>query len=117
MERTFAIIKPDAVGRGLAGDIIKRIEQSGLKISGMRLMHLSRAQAESFYEVHKARPFYGDLCKYMTSGPVVVMVLEGDKAITRWRELMGATDPKKATAGTLRADFGENIERNAVPGP
>jgi nucleoside-diphosphate kinase len=116
MERTFAIIKPDAVGRGLAGDIIKRIEASGLKIRGMRLMHLSRAQAERFYEVHKARPFYGDLCTYMTSGPVVVMVLEGDKAITRWRELMGATDPAKASAGTIRKDFGENIERNAVHG-
>ena len=116
MERTFAIIKPDAVGRGLAGDIIKRIEASGLKIRGMRLMHLTRAQAERFYEVHKARPFYGDLCKYMTSGPVVVMCLEGDKAITRWRELMGATDPAKAGAGTIRKDFGENIERNAVHG-
>ncbi len=116
MERTFAIIKPDAVGRALTGDIIKRIEASGLKIRGMRLMHLSRAQAERFYEVHNARPFYSDLCKYMTSGPVVVMVLEGDKAITRWRELMGATDPAKASAGTLRKDFGENIERNAVHG-
>ncbi len=116
MERTFAIIKPDAVGRGLAGDIIKRILNSGLKIRGMRLMHLSQGQAERFYEVHKARPFYGDLCKYMTSGPVVVMCLEGDKAITRWRELMGATDPAKATAGTIRKDFGENIERNAVHG-
>ena len=116
MERTFAIIKPDAVGRGLAGDIIKRIEASGLKIRGMRLMHLSRGQAERFYEVHKARPFYADLCTYMTSGPVIVMVLEGDKAITRWRELMGATDPAKASAGTIRKDFGENIERNAVHG-
>jgi nucleoside-diphosphate kinase len=116
MEKTFAIIKPDAVGRGLAGDIIKRIEQSGLKIRGMRLMHLSLGQAERFYEVHKARPFYKDLCAYMTSGPVVVMALEGDNAIVRWRELMGATDPKKANAGTLRADFGENIERNAVHG-
>jgi nucleoside-diphosphate kinase len=116
MERTFAIIKPDAVGRGLAGDIIKRIEASGLKIRGMRLMHLSRGQAERFYEVHKARPFYGDLCTYMTSGPVIVMVLEGDKAIVRWRELMGATDPAKASAGTIRKDFGENIERNAVHG-
>jgi nucleoside-diphosphate kinase len=116
MERTFAIIKPDAVGRGLAGDIIKRIAASGLKLRGMRLMHLSQGQAERFYEVHKARPFYGDLCKYMTSGPVVVMVLEGDKAITRWRELMGATDPAKAGAGTIRKDFGENIERNAVHG-
>jgi len=116
MERTFAIIKPDAVGRGLAGDIIKRIEASGLKLRGMRLMHLTRGQAERFYEVHKARPFYSDLCTYMTSGPVIVMVLEGDKAITRWRELMGATDPAKASAGTIRKDFGENIERNAVHG-
>ncbi len=116
MEKTFAIIKPDAVGRGLAGDIIKRILNSGLKIRGMRLMHLSQGQAERFYEVHKARPFYGDLCKYMTSGPVVVMCLEGDKAITRWRDLMGATDPAKAAAGTIRKDFGENIERNAVHG-
>ena len=116
MERTFAIIKPDAVGRGLAGDIIKRIEQSGLKIRGMRLTKLSREQAERFYEVHKERPFYNDLCTYMTSGPVVVMALEGDNAIKRWRELMGATDPKKAAAGTIRSDFGENIERNAVHG-
>jgi len=82
----------------------------------MRLMHLTRGQAERFYEVHKARPFYSDLCTYMTSGPVIVMVLEGDKAITRWRELMGATDPAKASAGTIRKDFGENIERNAVHG-
>ena len=116
MERTFAIVKPDAVGRGLAGDIIKRIEQAGLKIRGMRLLQLSLAQAERFYEVHKARPFYHDLCTYMTSGPVVVMVLEGDGAIVKWRELMGATDPKKAAAGTIRSDFGENIERNAVHG-
>jgi nucleoside-diphosphate kinase len=116
MERTFAIIKPDAVGRGLAGDIIKRIEASGLKLRGMRLMHLSRGQAERFYEVHKARPFYNDLCTYMTSGPVVVLCLEGETAITRWRDLMGATDPAKARAGTIRKDFGENIERNAVHG-
>jgi nucleoside-diphosphate kinase len=116
MERTFAIIKPDAVGRGLAGDIIKRIEQAGLKIRGMRLLHLSLPEAERFYEVHKARPFFNDLCAYMTSGPVVVMVLEGGGAIVKWRELMGATDPKKAAAGTIRSDFGENIERNAVHG-
>jgi nucleoside-diphosphate kinase len=116
MERTFAIIKPDAVGRGLAGDIIKRIEQAGLKIRGMRLLHLSLAEAERFYEVHKARPFYNDLCTYMSSGPVVVMVLESEGAIVKWRELMGATDPKKAAAGTIRSDFGENIERNAVHG-
>jgi nucleoside-diphosphate kinase len=116
MERTLAIIKPDAVKRGLAGDIIKRIEGAGLKIRGMRLMHLSRAQAERFYDVHKARPFFGSLCEYMTSGPVVVMMLEGDKAITRWRELMGATDPAKANPGTIRKDFGQNIEQNAVHG-
>jgi nucleoside-diphosphate kinase len=116
MQKTFAIIKPDAVQRGLAGDIIKRIEASKLKIRGMRLMHLSRNQAERFYEVHKARPFYNDLCTYMTSGPVIVMVLEGDNAIARWRELMGATDPANANPGTIRKDFGENIERNAVHG-
>ena len=116
MECTFAIIKPDAVKRGLAGDIIKRIEASGLKIRAMRLMHLSRDQAERFYEVHKARPFYATLCEYMSSGPVVVMMLEGDKAITRWRELMGATDPAKANPGTIRKDFGQNIEQNAVHG-
>ena len=116
MERTFAIIKPDAVKRGLAGDIIKRIEASGLKIRAMRLMHLSRGQAERFYEVHKARPFYATLCEYMSSGPVVVMMLEGDKAITRWRELMGATDPAKANPGTIRKEFGQNIEQNAVHG-
>jgi nucleoside-diphosphate kinase len=116
MERTFAIIKPDAVKRGLAGDIIKKIEASGLKIRAMRLMHLSRGQAERFYEVHKARPFYATLCEYMSSGPVVVMMLEGDKAITRWRELMGATDPAKANPGTIRKEFGQNIEQNAVHG-
>jgi nucleoside-diphosphate kinase len=116
MERTLAIIKPDAVKRGLAGDIIKRIEGAGLKVRGMRLMHLSRAQAERFYDVHKARPFFGSLCEYMTSGPVVVMMLEGDKAIARWRELMGATDPAKANPGTIRKDFGQNIEQNAVHG-
>ncbi|HLI79430.1 MAG TPA: nucleoside-diphosphate kinase [Candidatus Binataceae bacterium] len=116
MEKTFAIIKPDAVARALIGDIIKRIEQSGLKVRAMRLTKLSREQAERFYEVHKARPFYNDLCTYMSSGPVVVMCLEGEDAIKRWRELMGATDPKKAAAGTIRYDFGENIERNAVHG-
>jgi nucleoside-diphosphate kinase len=116
MERTLAIIKPDAVKRGLTGDIIKRIEGAGLKIRGMRLMHLSRAQAERFYDVHRARPFFGSLCEYMTSGPVVVMMLEGDKAIARWRELMGATDPAKANPGTIRKDFGQNIEQNAVHG-
>jgi nucleoside-diphosphate kinase len=116
VERTLAIIKPDAVARGLAGDIIKRIEGAGLKVRGMRLMRLTRAQAESFYEVHKARPFYSSLCEYMSSGAVVVAALEAEGAIARWRELMGATDPAKAAAGTIRKDFGQNVEQNAVHG-
>ena len=116
MERTFAIIKPDAVARLLIGDIVKRIEASGLKIVGMRLARLSRAEAETFYDVHKERSFYGSLCDYMTSGPVVVMALEGDGAIKRWRDLMGATDPAKAEPGTIRRDFGQNVERNATHG-
>ncbi|MBF6559495.1 MAG: nucleoside-diphosphate kinase [Candidatus Binataceae bacterium] len=116
MERTFAIIKPDAVGRHLAGDIIKRIEASGLKIIGMRLLQMSGAQAETFYDVHKERPFYKSLCDYMTSGPVVVMALAGEGAIKRWRDLMGATDPAKAEAGTIRKDFGQNVEQNATHG-
>jgi nucleoside-diphosphate kinase len=116
MERTFAIIKPDAVARRLIGDIVKRIEASGLKIVGMRLVRLSRGEAETFYDVHKERPFYKSLCDYMTSGPVVVMALEGDGAIKRWRDLMGATDPAKAEPGTIRRDFGQNVEQNATHG-
>lgn len=116
IERTLAIIKPDAAGRGLSGDVIKRIEGAGLKLRAMRLMRLGRAQAEAFYEVHKARPFYSSLCEYMSSGPVVVMVLEGDGAIARWRDLMGATDPAKAAAGTIRKEFGMNVEQNATHG-
>src|SRR5271170_4777054 len=116
MEVTFAIIKPDAVRRYYTGDIIKRIESSGLHISGMRLIHLTHAHAEAFYDVHKERPFFGSLCDYMTSGPVVVMVLEGEHAIERWRELMGATDPAKAAEGTIRKKFGQNIEQNATHG-
>ncbi|MBE3603007.1 nucleoside-diphosphate kinase [bacterium] len=116
MERTFAIIKPDAVARHLIGDIVKRIEASGLKIVGMRLVRLSRAEAETFYDVHKERPFYRSLCDYMTSGPVVVMALEGENAIKRWRDLMGATDPAKAEPGTIRRDFGQNVEQNATHG-
>ncbi len=116
MERTFAIIKPDAVARHLVGDIVKRIEASGLKIIGMRLLQMSRAQAETFYDVHKERPFYNSLCDYMTSGPVVVMALEGEGAIKRWRDLMGATDPAKAEPGTIRRDFGQNVEQNATHG-
>lgn len=116
MERTFAIIKPDAVSRHFAGDIIKRIESAGLRICAMRLLHLSQTQAQTFYAVHNERPFFNSLCEYMTSGPVVVMALEGESAISKWRELMGATDPGKAAAGTIRKDFGVDIEKNAVHG-
>ncbi len=116
MERTLAIVKPDAVSRGLTGDILKRIESAGLSIRALRKLHLARAQAETFYDVHKARPFFGSLCEYMTSGAVVVAVLEGERAIVRWRELMGATDPAKAAAGTIRKDFGLDVEKNAVHG-
>ena len=116
MERTLAIVKPDAVERGLAGEILRRIEASGLVVSAIKKIHLSRAQAERFYDVHKEQPFYKSLCDYMTSGAVVIAVLSGDKAITRWRELMGATDPAKADAGTLRKEFAQSIERNATHG-
>jgi nucleoside-diphosphate kinase len=116
MERTLAIIKPDAMHRRLAGDIIKRIEASGLEIRALKLMHLTLAQAGAFYEVHRARPFYSSLCEYMSSGPVLIAVLTGDGAIARWRDLMGATDPAKAAVGTIRKDFGENIEQNVVHG-
>jgi nucleoside-diphosphate kinase len=116
MEKTLAIIKPDAVARGLTGDILKRIEDAGLSIRALRKLHLTHAQAEMFYAVHKARPFYGDLCKYMTSGPVVVAVLGAEGAIAKWRELMGATDPAKAAPGTIRREFGQNIEANATHG-
>ncbi|MGO9603168.1 MAG: nucleoside-diphosphate kinase [Candidatus Binataceae bacterium] len=116
MERTLAIVKPDAVERGLAGDILKRIEASGLSIRALKKVHLTHAQAGLFYEVHKQRPFYKALCDYMTSGPVVIALLAGDKAITRWRELMGATDPAKAAPGTIRKDFGIDVEKNSVHG-
>jgi nucleoside-diphosphate kinase len=116
MEKTLAILKPDAVERGLTGEILKRIEASGLQICALKKIHLARAQAERFYDVHKERPFYKSLCDYMTSGPVVIAVLGGDKAITRWRELMGATDPAKAAAGTIRKDLGVDVEKNSVHG-
>lgn len=116
MERTLAIIKPDAFKRGLVGDILKRIEASGLNLRALRLIHLTRAQAQAFYDVHKARPFYNSLCEYMSSGPVVIAVLQGDGAIVRWRELMGATDPAKAAPGTIRKQFGLDIEHNATHG-
>jgi len=116
MQRTLAIIKPDAVARKLSGDILKQIEAAGLTVCAMQLRHLTGREVERFYDVHKARPFYGSLCQYMSSGPVVVMVLGGERVIERWRELMGATDPGKAAAGTIRKQFGENIEKNAVHG-
>ena len=116
MELTLAIVKPDAVERGLAGEVLRRIEASGLTIKALKKLHLTRAQAERFYDVHKERPFYKSLCDYMTSGPVVIAVLSGDKAITRWRELMGATDPAKAAAGTIRKDMALDIEKNSVHG-
>jgi nucleoside-diphosphate kinase len=116
MERTLAIVKPDAVGRHLTGEILKRIEAAGLTLRALKLKHLARSEAERFYEVHKARPFYGSLCEYMSSGPVVIAVLAGDGAIARWRELMGATDPAKAGAGTIRKDLGQDVEKNAVHG-
>ena len=116
MEHTFAIIKPDAVRRNFIGQILAQIEASGLRIRALKKLTLTRKQAEAFYDVHKERPFYGSLCDYMTSGPVVVMVLEGERAIERWRELMGATDPAKAAEGTIRKKFGQNIEQNATHG-
>lgn len=116
MERTLAIIKPDAFKRGIGGDILKRIEASGLTLRALRLTHLTRAQVEQFYEVHRSKPFFGSLCEYMSSGPVIIAVLQGDNAIARWRALMGATDPGKADPGTIRKDFGVDVERNAVHG-
>jgi nucleoside-diphosphate kinase len=116
MERTFAIIKPDAVERRLAGKILARIEDAGFTIRGMRMHHLTKKEAEGFYAVHRERPFFGGLTEFMSSGPVVLLALEAPDAIKKWRNLMGATDPGKADAGTLRKEFGSNIERNATHG-
>lgn len=116
VERTLSIIKPDAVAKNLIGRIIARFEEAGLKVVAARMMHLTRAQAEGFYAVHRERPFFRDLVNFMTSGPVLVQVLEGENAIARNRELMGATDPRKAAKGTIRADFAESIDANAVHG-
>ena len=116
MEQTLAIIKPDGVGAGLIGEIIRRIENEGLRIAGMRMAQLNDREAEGFYYVHREKPFFKDLVAYMTSGPVVLMVLSGVDVINRWRTLMGATDPKKAATGTIRRDMGTNIERNVVHG-
>jgi nucleoside-diphosphate kinase len=115
-QRTLAIIKPDAVQRRLAGRILQRIEDEGFAVRAMRRVHLSRQQAEGFYDVHRARPFFASLTEFMSSGPCVVLVLEADDAIKKWRTLMGATDPAKADAGTLRKEFAESIERNATHG-
>jgi len=116
MERTLAIIKPDAVARGLTGAIVQRIEAAGLRIGAMRLLRLSKAEAEGFYAVHRSRPFFDSLTTFMASGPAVVLALEADNAIQRWRDLMGATDPARAAEGTLRRTFGSSIERNVTHG-
>ena len=115
-ERTLSIIKPDAVKKNVIGQILARFEAAGLKVAAARMMHLSRAEAEGFYAVHRERPFFQDLVEFMISGPVMVQVLEGDNAIARNRDLMGATDPRKAAPGTIRADFASSIDANAVHG-
>ena len=115
-ERTLSIIKPDATRRNLTGKINARIEEAALRIIAQKRLWLSRAQAEKFYEVHKARPFYNDLCTFMTSGPVVVQALEGENAVAKYRDVMGATNPANAAAGTIRKDFAESIEANSVHG-
>ena len=116
VERTLSIIKPDAVKKNVIGQILGRFEKAGLRVIAARMMHLSRAEAEGFYAVHRSRPFFKDLVEFMISGPVLVQVLEGENAIAKNRELMGATDPKKADKGTIRADFADSIDANAVHG-
>ncbi len=116
LERTLSIVKPDGVARNLIGDVYRRFENAGLRIVGARMLQLTQSQAEGFYAVHRERPFFRDLCAYMTSGPVMVQVLEGESAVARNREIMGATDPKKAAAGTIRADLATSIEENVVHG-
>jgi nucleoside-diphosphate kinase len=116
IERTFGIVKPDAVGKNAIGGVIETIEKAGLRIVGLRLVRLSEAQARAFYAVHKDRPFYNDLVRFMTSGPAVVMAIEGENAVARYREVMGPTDSKKAPAGTIRQKYGTDIEKNAVHG-
>ncbi len=115
-ERTLSIIKPDGVARDLVGEIVRRFEKAGLKVAAIRRLHLTPDEAGAFYAVHRERPFFGDLVKFMTSGPVVAMVLEGPDAVKKNRELMGATDPKQAAPGTIRADFSESIDANTVHG-
>ena len=116
MEQTFAIIKPDAVQRRMAGKILARIEEAGFTVKAMRLQHLTKSEAEGFYAVHHQRPFFAGLTDFMSSGPCVVMCLEADGAIKKWRDLMGATDPAKADPGTMRKDFGASIDNNATHG-
>ena len=116
MERTFAIIKPDAVAQKAAGPILDRIEKEGFRILGMRLVHMSRSDAEGFYAVHKERPFFNDLVTFMSSGPAVVLALETENAIAKWREVIGATNPEQAAEGTIRKQFATDIEKNAVHG-
>ena len=116
LERTLSIVKPDGVARNLIGDVYHRFERAGLRIVAARMLHLSTAQAEAFYAVHRERPFYRDLVRYMSSGPVIAQVLEGEGAIARNREIMGATDPKQAAPGTIRADLAQSIEANVVHG-
>jgi nucleoside-diphosphate kinase len=116
LERTLSIIKPDAVKKNVIGQILARFEKAGLRIVAARMKHLSRAEAEGFYAVHRQRPFFRDLVEFMISGPVLIQVLEGDNAVAKNRELMGATDPKKAEKGTIRADFAQSIDANAVHG-
>lgn len=116
LEQTLTIIKPDAVGQNQIGNIIEYFERDGLSVIGAKMLHLSQEQAKNFYLIHKDRPFYQELVEFMTSGPVLVMALEGDNAVARCREIMGATDPSKATEGTIRADFATSIERNAIHG-
>jgi nucleoside-diphosphate kinase len=116
MEKTLSIIKPDGVARGLIGEVIKRLESNGLKLITMKMLKMTKEQAESFYAVHKERPFFQSLTYFMTSGPVVVMVLEGEDAIARYRDIMGATDYREAAQGTIRRDFATDIEKNIVHG-
>ncbi len=116
MEKTLAIVKPDGVARGVIGEVIKRIEANGLKIVAMKLIHMTKAQAQGFYAVHKERPFFESLTDFMTSGPAVVMILSGDNAITKWREMMGATNFEEAAEGTIRREFATDIEKNVVHG-
>lgn len=116
IERTLSIIKPDAVAKNVIGEIINRFENNGLKVVAAKMLHLSRAQAEDFYEIHKAKPFYQGLVSFMSSGPVLVQILEGEDAILKNRRIMGATDPREAEAGTIRADFAVSIDLNAVHG-